>query len=74
MGIINFALSLAWKILVTMFAFSVFISLIKNGRGTIHKLIEVCAQIITYITDKLQDWLFRKHMEHVVNSENQSEP
>lgn len=65
LGLIEWLIALAWKVLATVFVVSVFVALLKNGKQTISKVIELFAKIITVVTESLTDWLTKKHMEHV---------
>lgn len=63
LGFIGGLIGLSFKILLTCFAVSVFVALIRNGKSTIRDLRDTLVMGIKVGTAKLQGWLFKKWKE-----------
>jgi len=59
--LIEWCISITWKILCLSFVLGVFGALLRNGRGTIKQMIETCAMALKVGLDRLQSWLFSKY-------------
>lgn len=62
-GLIEWLIRISWKILTTVFMFSIFIALIKGGTGTIREWRDIAVEGIRLGTSKLHYWIFKKNRE-----------
>ena len=74
LNLVGGALNLAWRILVFMFAMSLFWGLVKGGKSTIKDIRDTTLMAIKVIVKKLQTWLFNKYKEEPVKERKEEEP